>query len=121
MVMNDLWAYREPDWRKANLDGYRVEALDGEIGSINEQVNAPNGESYVVVDTGPWIFGHKVLLPAGLIDRVHPEEEKVYVERTKDAVKEAPGFDEDRAADESYLAEVGEYYAILGGARSVSV
>ena len=78
----------QPDWRKANLDGYRVEALDGEIGSINEQVNAPNGESYVVVDTGPWIFGHKVLLPAGLIDRVHPEEEKVYVERTKDAGKE---------------------------------
>ena len=120
MAMNELWAYRDPGWRDVDMDGYRVEALDGTIGHIRGAVSAPGG-SYVVVDTGPWIFGKKVLLPAGLIDRVHPEEGKVYVERTKDAVKEAPGFDEDRAADEAYLAEVGAYYAILGGARIVSV
>jgi hypothetical protein len=120
MAMNELWAYRDPGWRDVDLDGYRVEALDGTIGHIRGAVNAPGG-SYVVVDTGPWIFGKKVLLPAGLIDRVHPEERKVYVERTKDAVKEAPAFDEDRVVNEAYLAEVGDYYAILGGARSVSV
>jgi hypothetical protein len=65
------------------------------------------------LDTGPWIFGRTVLLPAGLIDRVHPEERKIYVERTKDAVKEAPTLDEDRA-DEAYLGEVAAYYSALG-------
>jgi hypothetical protein len=87
---------------------------------VDETIPTP-GASYVVVDTGPWIFGRKVLLPAGVIDRVHPEERKIYVERTKDAVKEAPSFDEDRAGEAGYLEEVGNYYASLGGARSVSV
>ena len=120
MAMNELWAYREPGWRDLDLEGYRVEALDGTIGNVREVVNAAGG-SYVVVETGPWIFGRKVLLPAGLVDRVHPEEEKIYVERTRDAVKEAPSFDEDRADDPAYLGEVGSYYGSLGGARAVDV
>jgi hypothetical protein len=120
MELNDLWAYRDAGWSDVDLEGFRVEALDGTIGHIAEKLSMPTG-SYVVIDTGPWIFGKKVLLPAGVIDRVHPEERKVYVERTKDAVKEAPSFDEDRADDPAYLTEVGDYYAALGGARSVQV
>jgi hypothetical protein len=120
MAMSELWAYREPSWGDVETEGFQVEALDGTIGRVHETIKAP-GASYVVVDTGPWIFGKKVLLPAGVVDRVHPEEQKVYVERTKDAVKEAPKFDEDRVDDPAYLAEVGDYYAVLGGARSVSV
>ena len=52
------------------------------------------GSSYVVVDTGPWIFGRKVMLPAGTIDRVDWNEEKVYVDRTKDQIKDSPELDE---------------------------
>jgi hypothetical protein len=120
MAMNELWAYREPGWSGMDLDGFLVEGLDGTIGHVQETVNAPGG-GYVVIDTGPWIFGRKTLLPVGLIDRIHPEERKIFVERTKDAVKEAPGFDDDRAGDDAYLGEFGEYYASLGGARSVQV
>jgi hypothetical protein len=120
MAMNELWAYRDPGWRGVDMEGFDVEALDGRIGHVRTEVSRP-GRSYVVVDTGPWIFGKRVLLPAGLIDRVHPEEQKIYVERTKDAVKEAPSFDEDRADDDAYLAEVGDYYGVLGGVRSVTV
>ena len=120
MAMMDIWTYRELTWAGTDLSGYSVEALDGGIGHVHEATNEVDG-SYVVVDTGPWIFGKKVLLPAGVVDRVHPEEQKIYVERTKDAVKEAPKFDEDRVDDPAYLAEVGDYYAVLGGARSVNV
>jgi hypothetical protein len=46
------------------IAGFHVEAVDGHIGSIDE-ASYEVGGAYLVVDTGPWIFGRKVLLPAG--------------------------------------------------------
>jgi hypothetical protein len=109
----DMWAYREQSWANTDLAGYDVEAVDGGIGSIDE-ATADIGSSYLVVDTGPWIFGKKVMLPAGVIDRVDPAEQKVYVDRTKDEIKSAPEFDEERAMDEAYRGELSGYY---GSAR----
>ena len=40
--------------------------LDGSIGKVDDATNDVGG-SFIVVDTGPWIFGKKVLLPAGVI------------------------------------------------------
>jgi hypothetical protein len=48
-----------------DLTGFDVEAADGSIGKVDEATQEV-GESYLVVDTGVWIFGKKVLLPAGL-------------------------------------------------------
>ena len=66
--------------------------------------------SYIVVDTGPWIFGKKVMLPAGVIHRVDLDTETVYVNRSKDEIKHAPEFDESRYHDDAYRAELGGYY-----------
>jgi len=63
-----------------------------------------------VVDTGPWIFGKKVMLPAGVISRADHDEEKVFVNRTKDQIKDAPEFDESLTGDESYRTRLGSYY-----------
>ena len=94
MSMMEIWTYREQSWGTINLAGYGVEALDGGIGKIDEASNEV-GPAYIVVDTGPWIFGKKVLLPAGVIERVDHDDEKVYVNRTKDQIKNAPEFDEE--------------------------
>jgi hypothetical protein len=56
---------------------------------------------HLVVDTGPWIFGKKVMLPAGVIKTVDHVNEKVFVNRTKDEIKNAPEFDESMRSDES--------------------
>ncbi len=48
--------------------------------------------SYLVVDTGPWIFGKKVLLPASVIQRIDLDDKKVYVRLTKDQIKAAPAL-----------------------------
>src|SRR5919201_1922570 len=63
----DMWTYRTTQ-TGANIDlrGFTVEAIDGSIGKIDEATYDVGG-SYVVVDTGPWIFGKKVLLPAGVL------------------------------------------------------
>ena len=52
------------------------------------------------MDTGPWIFGRKVMLPAGVVERIDTVEKKIYVDRTKDQIKNSPEFDE-RADDAS--------------------
>src|SRR5947209_11701667 len=63
----EIWRYSGTDW--TSLKGFDVEATDGKIGSVDEQSDL-TGASYIVVDTGPWIFGKKVLLPAGTIQRI---------------------------------------------------
>ncbi|GGK28200.1 hypothetical protein GCM10010124_21040 [Pilimelia terevasa] len=92
-----------------DLSGYDVEATDGSIGSIDdasEEVDA----HYVVVDTGPWIFGKKVMLPAGTINRIDHADKKVFLDRTKDQVKASPEYDEDAHRRPEYRDEVGSYY-----------
>jgi hypothetical protein len=91
-----------------DVTGFGVEALDGSIGKVDEATYEENANG-LVVDTGPWIFGKKVVLPAGVIDRVDPDEEKVYVHRTKDQIKDSPRFGE-TGLDTSGRREVGDYY-----------
>jgi hypothetical protein len=105
----DLWTFPDTVGR-LDLTGFDVEASDGSIGKVDEATHDV-GESYIVVDTGVWIFGSKVLLPAGTVQRVDRDDEKVYVDRTKDEIKEAPEFDKDAYRDEGYRSEVGDYYA----------
>ena len=100
----DLWSYRDvTDIANMDLSGFKVEAVDGSIGSIDEASNEV-GASYLVVDTGRWIFGRKVMLPASVVDRVDSAEETVYVNRTKDEIKDAPEFDESRYREQETRA-----------------
>jgi hypothetical protein len=114
MTAIEIWTFKETVTAPPEIEGYEVEAIDGSIGKVDEATNEVGG-SYVVVDTGPWIFGKKVLLPAGVIDRIDSGEEKVYVSRTKDEIKNAPEFDEARLPEGDYRNEVGTYYG-PGGA-----
>lgn len=86
-----------------------MEVIDGEIGSVDEATYEASG-SYVVVGTGPWIFGKKVMLQAGVIDRIDTTERRVYVNRTKDQIQNAPEFDEANYRDEAYRTALGDYY-----------
>ncbi|SBT52827.1 PRC-barrel domain-containing protein [Micromonospora narathiwatensis] len=92
-----------------DLTGYRVAATDGRIGSI-DQASREAGARYLVVDTGPWIFGKKVLLPAGTVARVDHLERAVYVDRTREQVKDSPAFDPDEFDRPDYREQVGSYY-----------
>ncbi len=112
----DIWTFRTEESGSGqsgsgdiDLTGYSVEATDGGIGKIDEATYEVGG-SYVIVDTGPWIFGKKVMLPAGVVGRTDPDSETVYVNRTKDQIKNAPEFDENRYRDDDYRGELGGYY-----------
>jgi hypothetical protein len=110
MSASDMWTYPQATGAGTlDLTGYSVEASDGSIGKIDESSNEA-GASYIVVDTGPWIFGKKVVRPAGVVDRVDHDEEKVFVNRSKDDIKNAPEFDEDRYLDTEYRDQLSGYY-----------
>jgi hypothetical protein len=66
------------------------------------------------VDTGPWIFGKKVMLPAGMVREIDPDTETIFVNLTKDEIKNAPEFDENTYRDESYRNDLGSYYSGRG-------
>jgi hypothetical protein len=104
----DLWTYNESLDRPKSLDGFDVVALDGDIGKIDE-ATYDVGASYVVVDTGPWIFGRKVVIPAKAIVRLDLPDEKVFLRLTKDQIKDSPEFD-DSADPSRRREELGAYY-----------
>ena len=116
MTSSQIWTYRDVTITQRNLAGLTVEAIDGKIGKVDEATNDV-GASFIVVDTGPWIFGRKVLLPAGTIERVDWDEKDVYVDRTKDEIKDSPELrDEDlldgsdTAVNDEYRGRLSDYY-----------
>ncbi len=115
----DMWTYSSTAVAQRDLSGFSVEALDGGIGKVDEATNEA-GSSFLVVDTGPWIFGKKVMLPAGVLRDVDLDTETVFVNRTKDQIKNAPEFDEKLYKDSGYRKELGSYYGPGGrGYRDV--
>jgi hypothetical protein len=108
MATLDLWTYRSQA-TAMDLTGFTVEAIDGDIGKVDE-ATYDVGSSYIVVDTGPWIFGKKVMVPAGVIRDIDLDAETVFVNRTKDEIKNAPEFDETHYRDEGYRGQLAGYY-----------
>jgi PRC-barrel domain len=109
--MTDIWSYRDTDLsqQRRDLVGFDVVATDGSIGKI-DAATYDVGQSYLVVDTGFWIFGKKRTLPAGIVDRVDYNDRKVYVNVTKDQVRNAPDYEVGLERDEVYRKNVGSHY-----------
>jgi len=115
MATADVWLYRETRFQQSDLGGFSVEAIDGSIGKVDEASNDV-AASFIVVDTGPWIFGKKVMLPAGVIQDVDLDAQTIFVNRTKDEIKNAPEFDDKTYHDEAYRNRLGSYYGPGGTA-----
>jgi hypothetical protein len=121
MAILELWTFTVAtpgiDLSNVDLTGFEVEARDGSIGKVDEATHEAGG-SFIVVDTGPWIFGKKVMLPAGVIRDLDLDTETIFVDLTKDEIKNAPEFDEKTYREQSYRNELGEYYRGRREARS---
>ena len=94
MTTPDMWSYRDQaqlgydPTGGSDITGYRVEATDGSIGKIDGANNGV-GQKYLCRH-GAWILGKKVMLPAGVIQRIDGDDEKVYVNRMQDQIKKTP-------------------------------
>ena len=108
-----MWSYRVDVLDPRDIGGYKIHAHDGEIGKVDKH-DIDTGRGYLLVTTGPWILGKTVMLPAGVIERIDHENQVVYVDATKEEIKNAPEYDADRHDDEAYRSALGSHY---GGAR----
>ncbi|MFD3331913.1 PRC-barrel domain containing protein [Streptomyces sp. NPDC058700] len=90
---SDIWAFSEAAIQAAEMDltGYKVEAADGGIGKVDKH-SADVGRCHLVVDTGPWILGRQVVIPAGVVTGVDRSSETVFVGCTKEQIQNAPEF-----------------------------
>jgi len=116
MQATDVWMYRDraelgfDPTSGTDITGYAVEALDGSIGKV-DLATYDTGHNYLIVDTGPWIFGRKVVLPARAVEAIDLDNRKVVVRLTKDQSKGSPELDDstDFRSDE-YRSSLGSYY-----------
>ncbi len=102
------WEYR-PDAGFAegtDLTGYTVVAVDGDVGHVEAAYDSR--PAYLEVGIGSF-FGREVMVPAGLVERIDSTEKKVYVDRTRDQIKDAPRFDQAHHLD--YWESLGNYYS----------
>ncbi|MGW7434233.1 PRC-barrel domain-containing protein [Streptomyces sp. NPDC054861] len=116
-MTENAWNYR-PSFNYAvgtDLVGYKVEAVDGSIGKVDKHSEEVD-DAYIVVDTGVWIFGKEVLLPANTISRVDTEGKEITLDLSKEQIKNAPEFHRDKHLDEvEYRDQVASYYEQTGG------
>ncbi|MEV1044328.1 PRC-barrel domain-containing protein [Streptomyces sp. NPDC049916] len=111
-MSDSLWGYQPSSGHTVDTDltGYSVEATDGSIGKVDTYSDEV-GSAYLLVDIGVWIFGKDVLLPAGTVSRIDHDAEKVYVDLTKEQVKDSPEFDRHRQTeDPAYHEQLSAYY-----------
>ena len=109
-----------PDYRNtfeaqsiSHLDDYSVYASDDDkVGSVDDGLfDSESGQfRYLIVDTGAWIFGKKVLLPIGRT-RFDNSQQRVYVDGlTKEQVKNLPEYDSSATVDYNYEESVRGIY-----------
>ncbi|MBW4667431.1 MAG: DUF2382 domain-containing protein [Cyanomargarita calcarea GSE-NOS-MK-12-04C] len=107
-----------PDYRNNHSDVDDVQNFDvyaernEKVGTVhNILVDSVNGNfRYLVVDTGFWIFGKKVLLPVGRAD-IRYTDKLIYARGlTKEQVEELPNYDELEKIDYDYEEQVRGVY-----------
>jgi hypothetical protein len=105
-----IWTYRDQTLRGRSLNGFEVEATDGRLGRVERTANDATG-SYLVVDAGTMApLGGRILLPAGLIDRVDVDEERVHLRSTRDEIRAAPAYDWRVPLEQRHRDEFASYY-----------
>ena len=71
--------------------GYTIEATDGEIGRVNDLVVEERTWEiqFLVIDTGNWLSGRKVIVDTHWIDQVNWQEGTVAVSLPRNAIRSA--------------------------------
>lgn len=74
------------------VTGYHIHATDGDIGHVDDFIVDEKqwGVRYLVVETGAWFTHKKVLIAPLWITKVNWADASVYLDRTREAVRNSP-------------------------------
>lgn len=95
-----------------SLIGYKIEATDDVIGKVDNFLFHDSSWiiRYVVVDTGGWHPGRKVLISAASIRQPVAEARLLRVGLTKDQVKNSPDINMDKPISRQAETELHKHY-----------
>ena len=93
------------------VSSYSIQATDGEIGHVEDFIidDEPWVIRYMVVDTGSWWSGKKVVVAPTWISRVDWKNSNVYVNLSRETIKTAPEFEPDKL-DREYEQALYKHY-----------
>lgn len=98
--------------KASDLIGLSIEAKDGEIGRVSDLLFDDEhwGVRWLVVETGSWFTGRKVLLPSSQLKRLQTGAEAIPVDLTKEQVKASPDVDTEKPVTRQMESSVYEHY-----------
>lgn len=94
------------------LNGYSVVATDGELGSVTDIYfdDEQWAVRYVIVDTGRWLAGRRVLMSPLSVRRPDWVEQRLPVTLTRDEVRSSPSADQAKPVSRQQERELFRYY-----------
>jgi len=107
----------DPNLRSTrDVTKHRIQASDDEIGHVSDFIidNESWTIRYLIIDTKKFLPGKKVLISPEWIDSISDSEAKVFVQISRDAIKNAPEYDEDEVITRDYESRLYQYYNMKG-------
>ncbi|WP_035985400.1 DUF2382 domain-containing protein [Leptolyngbya sp. KIOST-1] len=108
------------DGQLGDIDSYSIYTQgDDRVGTVKDLLVDDSGRfRYVVVDTGPWIFGKNVLLPIGLANFDYGKT-RIYVNGlSKTQIENLPEYNDSTVVDDRYEDQVRSQYRPIAQGRS---
>jgi hypothetical protein len=99
-------------WDASAIIGYAIEASDGRLGTVSDLLFDDFGWiiRWLVVDTGHWLPGRKVLLPLSALGQPDSRLRHFPVKLTMQRVKDSPDVATDRPVSRQIEAQVHDYF-----------
>ncbi len=96
----------------SNLSNYKIEAIDGNIGHVNSFLFDDQNWTirYLVVNTGTWLPGRKVLIVPSALGEPEGQTEVFPIELTKEEIENSPDIDTERSVSRQHEIDLHEYY-----------
>jgi len=100
----------------SNVTGHHIQALDGEIGHVADFIidDETWAIRYLIVDTHNWWPGKKVLVSPQWIERVSWGERKVFVNLSRETIKQSPEYTEESLLTRDYETGLHQHYKRQG-------
>jgi sporulation protein YlmC with PRC-barrel domain len=94
------------------IKGYAIAASDGRIGTVSDFLFEDTNwlVRWLVIDTGKWLSGRKVLLPPSGFGHLDPNGNEFAVSLTMQQVKDSPDIDTARPVSRQFEADIYDYY-----------
>ena len=94
------------------VSGYHIQATDGEIGHVEDFIidDETWAIRYLIIGTQNWWPGKKVLVSPQWISRVSWGESKVFVELSRETVKQSPEYADGALLSRDYETELHHHY-----------